>query len=264
MRTRCQNLIFILAMLAGVQQAAALPMVSFTQPTNGQQIVTFTNLAGTAQPGTGTIQRVAFSIYNQSIGQWWNGTNFQGTQTTLPVTLTGTNWVPAPSLALPLPCCGQNYQLQATVTNTDLSFFTTNITVQADTIPPVATFSPLSDGQMVSNLSTLGGSVTDNFSQIASVAFSIHELDINGGSGRWWNGTNFQTSLVTLPASVSGTSWSPTPGVALPQLNSGQSYGLNVIATDTTSNSSSLTITVTNAMTVLTWDPGQTAIGTMV
>src|SRR6267154_294668 len=104
-------------------QAAAMPVVSFTQPTNGQQIVTFTNLAGTAQSGAGTIQRVAFAIYNQSTGQWWDGTNFQGNQTALPVTLMGINWVPAASLTLPHPCCGQNYQLQATVTNTDSSSF---------------------------------------------------------------------------------------------------------------------------------------------
>ena len=116
----------------------------------------------------------------------------------------------------------------------------------------------------MSNLSAIGGSVADNFGLVASVEFSIHEQDINYGAGRWWNGTNFQNSLVTLPAAVSGTSWSPAPGVVLPQLNSGQSYDLTVIATDTTSNSASTTITVTDAMTVLGWDPGQTPLGTVV
>ena len=110
----------------------------------------------------------------------------------------------------------------------------------------------------------MGGSVTDNFGLVASVVFSIHEQDINYGAGRWWNGTNFQSSPVTLPATVSGTSWSPAPGVVLPPLNSGQSYDLTVIATDTTSNSASTTITVTDAMTVLAWDPGQTPAGTVV
>jgi large repetitive protein len=256
--------VITLTWLACVRPAAALPFINFTQPTNGEQIVTFASLAGTVQSGGGTIQRAAFSIYNQSIGQWWNGTNFQGSQVTLSVTLTGTNWVPAASVALPQPCCGQNYQLQATVTNTDLTFFNTNITVQADSIPPVATFATLFEGQIVSNLSTLGGSVTDNFGLVASVVFSIHEQDANGGAGRWWNGTNFQSTLATLPGSVAGTSWSPFAGLVLPALNSGQSYDLTIIATDTTSNSSSLTITVTNVMTVLSWDPGQTPAGTVV
>jgi len=95
-----------MSLIIGVQQADASPVVSFTQPTNGQQIVTFTNLAGTALPNGGTIQRVVFSIYNQSTGQWWNGTTFQGNQTALPVTLTGTNWVPSASLMLPQPSLG--------------------------------------------------------------------------------------------------------------------------------------------------------------
>ena len=65
---------------------AAQPVVSFTEPTNGQQIVTFTNLAIAAQTEAGTIQQVTFSIYNQS-GQSWNGTNFQDTPVSLPTSL---------------------------------------------------------------------------------------------------------------------------------------------------------------------------------
>jgi hypothetical protein len=254
----------ILALLAGVHQAAAQPVVSFTQPTNGQQIVTFAGLAGTAQTTTGTVQQVKFSIYNQSTGQWWNGTNFQGASVSLPASLSGVNWAPASGVALPPSCCGQYYRLTASATDTYTHIGTTNITVQADSVPPVATFSPLSNGQTVSNLSSIGGSVTDNFGLVASVVFSIHEQDINYGTGRWWNGTNFQGSLAMLPASVSGTSWAPAAGVLLPPLNSGQHYDLTVMATDTTSNSASSTITVQEAITVLSWDPGQTPLGTAV
>src|SRR6266567_3101795 len=262
--TRFRRAWVILALVVGVHQAAALPFVSFTQPTNGQQIVTFTNIAGTAQSGGGTIQRVAFSIHNQSTGQWWDGTNFQGNQTALPVTLTGPNWVPAASLVLPNPCCGQTYQLQATVTNTDLSFSTTNITVQAETTPPVVAFSPLTDGGVVANLSAIGGSVTDSFTSVASVIFTIRELDINGGPGRWWNGTNFQSNAANLAAVIGGSNWSPAPGLVFPALNSGQSYQIVASASDALSNSASATITLTNVMTVLTWDPGQTPLGMMV
>ena len=250
------------ALLAGVHLAAAQPVVSFTQPTNGQRIVTFAGLAGTAQTATGSVQQVTFSIYDQSTGQYWDGTNFQGAWVSLSAILSGTNWVPAAGVALPAPCCGQYYQLAASATDTYTNTGTTNITVQADNIPPVAAFSPLANGQTVSNLSTLGGSVTDNFGLVASVAFSIHEQDINYGAGRWWNGTNFQGTLAVLPATVSVTSWTPAAGVALPQLNSGQSYDLTVITTDTTSNSASGTITVQAPITVLNWDPGLTPSGT--
>jgi len=254
--------IWLLALLAGVHQATALPVVRFTQPTNGQQIVTFSGLAGTAQTSTGTIQQVTFSIYNQSIGQWWNGTNYQGEWVSLPAGLSGTNWAPASGVALPTPCCGQYYQLTASATDTHTNTGTTNITVQADSVPPVVTFSPLSNGQTVSNLSTIGGSVKDNFNLVASVVFSIQEVGFNGCPGRWWNGTNFQASSVSLLASVSGTNWSPAAGVMLPALNSGQSYQLTATATDTCSNSASAAITVTDFITVLTWDPGTNAQGT--
>jgi hypothetical protein len=44
--------------------ALAQPLVSFTWPTNGQQLVTFSNLTGTVDSETGTIQQVTFEIYN--------------------------------------------------------------------------------------------------------------------------------------------------------------------------------------------------------
>ena len=124
--------LFTMVLACSSTQAAAQPVVSFTQPTNGQQIVTFTGLAGTAQTATGTVQQVTFSIYDQSTGQWWNGTNFQGASVSLPASLSGTNWVPASGVALPAPCCGQYYQLTASATDTYTNTGTTNITVQAD------------------------------------------------------------------------------------------------------------------------------------
>ena len=124
----------MLAMLAGVHQAAAQPIVSFTQPTNGQQIVTFANIAGTAlKTPSGPVLQVTFSIYDQSTGQWWNGTNFQGTSVSLPASLSGINWTPAAGTALPTPYSGQYYQLIASATDTGTNTGTTNITVRADT-----------------------------------------------------------------------------------------------------------------------------------
>ena len=58
--------------------------------------------------------------------------------------------------------------------------------------------------------------------------------------------------------------WAPAAGVALPSLNSGQTYPLTATATDTTSYSALTKITVTDAMTVLARDPGQTPAGTAV
>lgn len=127
-----------------------------------------------------------------------------------------------------------------------------------------ATFSPLSDGQTVATLSSVGGTVTNTAGFAVTVAFRIREVDINGGSGRWWNGTNFQDSMFALAATVSKTNWAPSAGLKLPQLNSGQSYELAVTASDTNNNVGGDSITVQAPITVLTWDPGQTAQGTVV
>jgi len=267
MKTTKTNLyLFALAssLAAGALSQATAQSVVFAWPTNGQTVVSLSGLAGTAQPATGTVQQVVFSVYDQSIGQWWNGASYQGEQAWLPASINGSNWTPANTVELPAVCCGQFYQLAAQVTDSATNIATTNITVQADAVPPVAGFAPLTDGQMVTNLSAIGGSVTDNFNLTASVGFAIHELDINNGSGRWWNGTNFQSAAVTLPAVFSANQWSPGPEVVLPALNSGQAYELTVTAMDTTSNSASATITVTNVMTVLSWDPGLTPGGTII
>src|SRR5436189_6437227 len=85
---------------------AGTPTVAFSSPTNGQQVVAFSGMVGTAQAVTGTVQKVVFSIYDQSTGQWWNGTNFQASSASLSTTLSGTNWSPLPVVALPAPCCG--------------------------------------------------------------------------------------------------------------------------------------------------------------
>ena len=227
--SKCTAAIAALGIATALLQCARAdePVIDFTWPTNGQQIVTLSNIAGTAQAGTGVIQSVAFSIFNQSISQWWNGLNYQPDMTNLSAIVTGTNWTPAPGLAMPAVCCGQGYQLSASVTD-DATNSATNITVQADSVAPVAVFAPLTDGQTVTNRLAIGGSVTDNFNLVASVKFAIHELDINSGSGRWWNGTNFQSDPLTLPASLSGTNWLPAPGLALPALNSGQAYQLKI------------------------------------
>ena len=137
-----------------------------------------------------------------------------------------------------------------------------SITVTAT--PPVAVFFPLTNGQVVANLASLGGFVSYNFTLGSVVNFSIHEQDINGGAGRWWNGTNFQSVSNSLPAALTGTNWATASGVILPELNSGQSYDLTVNATDSGQNTASATITVAAPITVLNWDPGQTPLGTVV
>src|SRR6185312_10601270 len=79
--------------------------------------------------------------------------------------------------------------------------------------------------------------------------------------GRWWNGTNFQTASNSLSAAISGTNWTAAQNVALPQLNSGQTYQLFVTVTNSTVRATA-SITVQAPIAELTWDPGQAPLGT--
>ena len=217
MKTLLRGCVAVLLLLGVSLSAATLPVVTFKQPTNNQAIFTFTNLAGTVQAGGGTIQRVAFSIQNQATGQWWNGTSYQAAQAALAVTLTGTNWVPAGGVGLPQPCCGQSYQVQAVITNTDTSHYVTNITVSAETVAPVVTFTTPTNNQGIINFSNITGTVSD-IAAISSVVFSIYDQN----TGQWWNGTNFQGSSFSLAGHLNGTNWSPASSVALPPICCGQ------------------------------------------
>ncbi|MGA2556822.1 MAG: Ig-like domain-containing protein, partial [Verrucomicrobiota bacterium] len=262
---KTNSFVFALAALlaAGSSHPAIAQTVAFSWPTNGQAIVTLAGLTGTAQTGTNTIRSALYAIYDQSTGQWWNGTNYQGGQVWLAASVHGSNWAPASGARFPAIYGGQYYQLAAQLTDSANNVVTTNITVEGDPVPPVITFAPLSGGQVVSDLSAIGGSATDSYTTVASVVFTIQELDINGGPGRWWSGSNYQATAVPLAAAISAGRWSPATGVGLPSLNSGQSYALTATAVDALSNSASTNITVTDAMTVLGWDPGLTAGGTV-
>ncbi len=239
------------------------PVVSFTWPTNSQPVVTLSGICGAAKAEAGTIQQVTFAIYDETLGQCWNGSGYQGTRFDLSATWSDPNWAAVGPLVLPTVACGHSYQISAKAVDSASNTGEASVTVNADRVAPLSTFAPLMSGQVVANLSTIGGTVTDNFGLIESIAITIHELDPAGGAGRWWNGSWFQPGPATVAGGVSGNGWSPAPGVKLPALNSGQQYELTVTATDTTCNTGSSTITVQAPIAVLGWDPGATPAGTV-
>jgi hypothetical protein len=126
---------------------------------------------------------------------------------------------------------------------------------------PFVNFVSPTNGQHVFNLVGLAGTAQAGTGSIQTVVFSIREVDINGGAGRWWNGTNFQSSSVLLTAQVAGTNWIPTN--ALPPLNSGMTYILAANMTNTLNDSASTNITVQAPTNSLFWDPGLTSAGTL-
>jgi hypothetical protein len=97
--------------------------------------------------------------------------------------------------------------------------------------PPVVTFSPLTDLQVVFNFDQLGGTVNET----STVQFKIEWF--KSGGNQFWNGVNWTSVAsdpgVLLPANLSGLNWTPAPGTLPPRLQLAQaSYVIHVFATD--------------------------------
>src|ERR1035441_7405106 len=241
------------------------PTVNFTFPPPGAELsdASAQIISGTAADIAAAIGAVRVALNRSSDGLWfdfstngWGTTNFDFNSDIL--IASGTSSWSAQLPALP----DGNYTVRAQ----SVDVFDNASPWQSETFtigpPPVVTFNPLTNGQPLAAFSGITG-YFQNFSPAPSVSFTIYELDINGGSGRWWNGTSFQSSPFALAASVTGTNWAAASNVVLPQLNSGQSYQLTVTASNSVSDVSAV-ITVQAPITVLNWDPGQTPLGTVV
>ena len=116
--------------------------------------------------------------------------------------------------------------------------FNLNYSTVVDTTPPVVTFSPLTDQQVVFNFSQLGGTV----SEPSTVQFKIEEF--RAGGNQFWNGVNWTSVAndpgVLLPANLSVLNWTPASGTLPPRLQLAQAdYVIHVYATDTAGNGGS-------------------------
>lgn len=129
--------------------------------------------------------------------------------------------------------------------------------------PVVTITSPVTDTDLTA-LTGISGTVTENSSLVPGVAFTLREAGIVGGSSRWWNGTAWQATTFDIMATVTGTNWSAPAGFTLPPLNSGRSFEITARAVDGGGNVSTVAgASFTSSITVLSWDGGSTAAGTV-
>ena len=172
------------------------PAVAITFPTAGGELsdVAPPLILGAAAGNTAAIGAVRLALTRASDGVWynftssgWGTTNFDFNNDIL--TASGTASWSAQLPALP----DGNYVVQAQ--SVDVFSHASPWQSEAFSIgpPPVVTISGLTNGQPLAAFSGLAGNF-QNFSPAPSVSFSIYEMDINGGSGRWWNGAGFQSS----------------------------------------------------------------------
>ncbi|HEY5041548.1 MAG TPA: hypothetical protein VIK53_06040, partial [Verrucomicrobiae bacterium] len=222
------------------------PVVTFSPLTNRETVFDFSQLGGTInEAGT-----VAFRIEQYDTSSinylYWNGSswiaNGDDPSVYLPATVTGGNWLPAGSVALPTRRqlqYGHNghYFLRAIGTNLAGDTSTNEILVNRsapDTTPPVVTLDTILNGAVFTNrfLPGLSGSALDYESGITSIRVNLYRF--SGGTALYWDGSSWSPSLATLsvsynPQTVAWQVTSPLPsGDNLPNGGYGvEVYGLN-------------------------------------
>jgi hypothetical protein len=190
------------------------------------------SITGLASDGFSGVSAVALSIEDTTTAQYWNGSSFQSSPTT--VTATGTTgWGYA--LSSGQLANGNAYSVTAFATdNADNTGTSAAATFGYDTTAPAAAVTfPVSGAFYNASgwTGSLTGTASDGFSGVASVALTIE----NTTTSQYWNGTAWQGGATTVAASGT-TSWSYA--LATGQLTDGDGYSVSAEATDLAGNSS--------------------------
>ncbi len=221
---------FTVDLSANIAVAITYPASGTVYGANWSGVVT-----GTAADPSGDLSAVSAEIRDTTAGSWWNGTTWQATATTRPVTGT-TAW----SYALPATALTteHNYSIKATATDSVGNSGTTT-----------STFGYLTSGVNVAvgypaNSATYGanwaGAVTGTATATGGLTVTRVNLTVrNTTNGSYWNGASWQPTSATVTATGT-TAWtSPLPSS---QLVTGNSYSAVATAVDNLSNTHSVTV----------------------
>jgi alpha-tubulin suppressor-like RCC1 family protein len=201
------------------------PAIALLTPTTNQTFtskpITITGIA----TDDASIYDVQIAIYRGLIptGQFWNGTTWQTGYTTIPTTLTapGTNATGYTYTFNP-PQNGGTYYVAAVALDTTYNYTYTPWTpfTLPDTVAPNATVTTPTNNSVTNGTFTIAGTATDN-----NAVYSTNIAIYQASTGKFWNGTTFQTGFTSVPATMSapGTTNSaytyfftpPTPGYYL-------------------------------------------------
>jgi hypothetical protein len=182
-------------------------LVAFSPLTNGETVFDLSQIGGTiSQPAT-----VAFQIEQLDNNLYWDGSGSwlsDGTDpaASLPTTVTGTNWLPAPGVVLPdrEQTSPGFYVLWAIATDTTGGLSTNEIVVTRsapDTTQPLVTLGTITNGEVFTTpvIPALSGSAYDFYSGIASVSVYLNQFSASGLL--YWNGTSWSSTPAVLTAS---------------------------------------------------------------
>jgi hypothetical protein len=228
------------------------PTVNFVSPTNGMVLSDSSapQILGYADDTNATLKVVRVALSRNADAVWydfvsggWGTTTFDFNRNVLNASYVSgnhTGWL----AQMPLLPVG-NYTVQAQSVNLFNASPWKSVAFTIES-PPVVTFSPLTDLQVVFNFDQLGGTVNET----STVQFKIEWF--KAGGNMFCNGVNWTSVAsdpgVLLPANLSGLNWTPAPGTLPPRLQLAQaSYVIHVYATNAAGDTGSNALVLTRS-----------------
>jgi hypothetical protein len=231
------------------------PTVSFLTPTNGMMLSDSSAplIVGNADDTNATIQFVRVALNRSSDAAWydfvsssWVTTPFDFNRNVLNASYVFGNhtqhagWFAQMPV---LPAGSYTVQVQSVNLFNYSPWTSATFTIES---PPVVTFSPLTDHQVVFNFDQLGGTVNET----STVQFKIEW--VKAGGNLFWNGGNWISLTndpgVLLPANLSGLNWTPAPGTLPPRYHLAQAdYVIHVYATNAAGDGGSNNLNLTRS-----------------
>ena len=219
-------------------------IIDFVAPTGAITLPatnSFTNslplITGTASDDLAGVKNVKLYISSGTGGGqvWWNGASWQGSAILNTATMFASSW----TFTSPTWATGQQFFLQAVVTDNALNTFTTAASTFTfyTTAPTVTVSTPLLNGfyGAVQVSTPFGGTATSlppNAPGISTVTLTLEDLD--SGPVSYFNGTSFVTSLSSVAAQGTVNVWTyNNPNIVL--INDHR-YTLIAKATDNAGN----------------------------
>jgi hypothetical protein len=238
------------------------PQVAVTTPAHNAVVSVISSIAGTASDLSGIKEgSVSLTLYQESTGNFWNGSDWVADITALQGSLSGNTWAynSPPSGAKLSP--GQYFiSVHARDNGGTLSDAVPGVnqtSFQVDLSPPTVSIDSPLDGATVAALPSVSGLATDG-GGISTVRLYLYRYN----DGKYWDGSSWGGGgSAILPTQVGGGTWSSSPG-ALPVPGSNQStnltggsYDIIAFAVDNAGNQTRADAVVTVEI-IYTWTGG--------
>ena len=246
------------------------PVITWTNPTQGQNIQALTSLTGTTTDNAGGsgLNTAQLALLRTSDQFWWNGSAWQPDFAFLPATLNGNTFSNAGNLPAGADLQSGGYVAIAYITDLignrgqqDVAFSFGAAPPSQDTAPPTVSIARPTENSFVSQIAPISGTASDSAggSGLDRVTIGLNRVADN----YWWNGTAWTPTFVELRTALSGTNWTLNSGLPTgADLNNGAYFVLAIAIDkagnrDQTQNSFNVDTTAPNTLTFTQPTDGQ-------